>query len=154
MDYQNIKDLTEPQRFMLFLDEMNITERKVCLKAGLSNGLVGKAVRAGRFSKSLRAKLLKAYPQINRYWLATGNGEMLIREQEPAMYSKNENIEALPKIGKDLDDEKVYAELIETYKNEITQLHVALQEAQKQISHLVETVNALVARLPADVPKK
>ena len=55
-----------------------LNDNKVTLESGISVGTLGKSRKEGKDITSKTAEMiLDAYPEINRAWLLTGDGEML-----------------------------------------------------------------------------
>lgn len=73
---QSVKD-----RIMLFISKSGITKSVFERKSGLSNGYLNQLRNTPKEDKI--SNILKAYPEINRVWLLTGEGEMLMK-QSPA----------------------------------------------------------------------
>lgn len=65
-------------RLEIFMETLNLNNNQLSNKAGLSNGLLGKARknRSAMNSDSIE-QILYAYPNLNADWLITGRGEML-----------------------------------------------------------------------------
>ena len=54
-----------------------LNDNKVTLESGISVGTLGKSRKEGKDITSKTAEMiLDAYPEINRAWLLTGDGEM------------------------------------------------------------------------------
>ena len=67
---QSVKD-----RIMLFISQSGLTKSVFERKSGLSNGYLNQLRNTPKEDKI--SNILKAYPEINRVWLLTGEGEML-----------------------------------------------------------------------------
>ena len=65
-------------RFVKYMNYKGLNDNQVTTQCDLSVGLIGKA-RKGRSDIGRKAieKILANYPDINRVWLLTGEGEML-----------------------------------------------------------------------------
>lgn len=76
-------------RFDKYLKQKGLNDNQVTIRLGLSQGLIGKSRGEGRdlSSRSVN-KILDFYPDINRVWLLTGEGEML-RTGAPASVSED-----------------------------------------------------------------
>lgn len=81
--------------FSQYMRFRGLSDNEVTAVAGLSNGLIGKA-KQGKSDIGMKAveKILSAYPEINRIWLLTGEGEMLksdkdVVEAVPSTRSQN-----------------------------------------------------------------
>lgn len=88
-------------RIQYFMLQMNINNNQLTVNAGLSVGLIGKAIKSksGLNSDSIE-KILCAYPELNPNWLLTGRGEMLIDnnyKNKNANLNANTNANPLPK---------------------------------------------------------
>lgn len=74
---------TFSERLKQFIEHEQLTIYKVNKVAGLSTGLLFKALQGdkGISSESIE-RILRAYPQLNADWLLTGRGEMLAPQQD------------------------------------------------------------------------
>ena len=70
-------------RFLQYLDYMDITENKATIECKLSQGLLHQA-KSGKSDLGYKTidKILDKYQDINRAWLLTGEGEMLKSEEK------------------------------------------------------------------------
>lgn len=81
-------------RLELFMQEERLNNNKITVKANLSNGLIGKALknRTAMNSDSIE-NILLAFPLLNADWLMTGRGEMLLPEENTSVnYFKNSDL--------------------------------------------------------------
>ena len=77
-------------RFDKYMKVKGLNDNKVTNELGLSIGTLGKSRKENRdLSDKSIEKILKSYLDINRTWLLTGEGEMLVNE--------NTNSQTLPK---------------------------------------------------------
>lgn len=86
------------ERIQYFMSQMGINNNQMTVTAGLSVGLIGRAIKSksGLNSDSIE-KILCAYPNLNPNWLLTGRGEMLINNK-----AEKENSKVYSKVnGKD-----------------------------------------------------
>lgn len=86
------------ERIQYFMSQMGINNNQMTVTAGLSVGLIGRAIKSksGLNSDSIE-KILYAYPNLNPNWLLTGRGEMLINNK-----AEKENSKVYSKVnGKD-----------------------------------------------------
>ena len=67
------------QRIIQFIQKNGLTVREFERNCGLSNGYI-KQLRHTPSQEKLR-QIIQAYPQLNRVWLLTGEGEMLNKEE-------------------------------------------------------------------------
>jgi hypothetical protein len=57
--------------------------RQLEKKLGLANGAIGKAIaRKSIIKPAVQDQILKHFPTVNKYWLQTGEGEMLLEKIE------------------------------------------------------------------------
>lgn len=73
---------TFSERLKQFIKHEQLTIYKVNKAAGLSTGLLFKALQGNKsISSESVERILRAYPQLNADWLLTGRGEMLVPQQ-------------------------------------------------------------------------
>jgi len=73
---------TFSERLKQFIEHEQLTIYKVNKAAGLSTGLLFKALQGNKsISSESVERILRAYPQLNADWLLTGRGEMLVPQQ-------------------------------------------------------------------------
>lgn len=71
-------------RFDKYMKFKGLNDNKVTDQLSLSIGLLGKSRKNGRdASKKLIEKILEFYTDIEKVWLMTGVGEMIIKESTP-----------------------------------------------------------------------
>lgn len=66
------------ERMLDFIERMNLTKKEFELASGLSNGYLNNC--KGNVGATKLEGILSAYPQLNRTWLLTGEGEMLVAD--------------------------------------------------------------------------
>lgn len=84
------------ERMLDFIERMNLTKKEFELASGLSNGYLNNC--KGNVGAAKLEGILTAYPQLNRTWLLTGEGEMLVADTTPhiveaSIVSNDEEIE-------------------------------------------------------------
>lgn len=77
-------------RLQYYMQEKGINNNQMTVSAGLSVGLIGRAIKtkSGLNSDSIE-KILYSYPDLNPNWLLTGRGSMLIDSND---YNKNREV--------------------------------------------------------------
>ena len=78
-------------RIQYFMLQTGINNNQMTVAAGLSVGLIGRAIKSksGLNSDSIE-KILYAYPELNPNWLLTGRGEMLITNKQEEINGRND----------------------------------------------------------------
>lgn len=71
---------TIKERLLDFLGYLNIGQRKFEMNVGLSNGYVNSLKKSPSADKL--QMILSTYPELNRDWLLTGEGEMLVSDMQ------------------------------------------------------------------------
>lgn len=74
------------ERIFLFIDEIGISKNKFEKSCGLSSGYLKNF--KGNLGADKLEGILNAFPQINKDWLLTGNGQMLAETEERFRKSK------------------------------------------------------------------
>lgn len=97
-------------RIQYFMLQTGINNNQMTVAAGLSVGLIGRAIKSksGLNSDSIE-KILYAYPELNPNWLLTGRGEMLITNKQEEINAKANakvNAKVTSENDKSLDDKE------------------------------------------------
>lgn len=92
---------TAKERLILYLKEKGIGQNRFESIAGISNGYIHNLKSTPGSSHLL--KILNAAPDLNKTWLLTGEGEMLIPQKE----EMNDNIDFLKEENKRLHEENI-----------------------------------------------
>lgn len=70
------------ERFDSYMKFKGLNDNKVTSQLGLSVGLISKSRKVGRdLSDNVIEKILNYYTDLNKIWLLTGEGEMLVAKQ-------------------------------------------------------------------------
>ena len=69
------------ERMLEFIESMNLSKKEFESASGLSNGYLNNC--KGNVGAAKLEGILTAYPQLNRAWLLTGEGEMLVADTTP-----------------------------------------------------------------------
>ena len=81
---------TVKDRIITFIQDEKLTVRSFEKRANLSNGAVSKMGNSPRMA--LVEKILTAFPKINRDWLLSGEGEMIIEDKPTPEISYTEGV--------------------------------------------------------------
>lgn len=120
-------------RLVKYMNHKGLNPNKITVEAGLSVGLIGKAIKAkkGLHSDTIE-KILQTYSDLDAYWFVLGKGEMIIIDEikqpvdifkldvssEPILYSESELVKTLKEtvtnLRKDIEDLKDDKELLKS----------------------------------------
>lgn len=79
------------ERFDKYMEEKGLNDNKVTLDLKLSVGTIGKSRKEGRdLSDKVVEKILNFYTDLNRVWLITGQGDMLIENKTDTNQKKQD----------------------------------------------------------------
>lgn len=148
-------------RIQYFMLQTGINNNQMTVAAGLSVGLIGRAIKSksGLNSDSIE-KILYAYPELNPNWLLTGRGEMLITNKQEEINAKANakvNAKVASKNDKSLDDAKEcpteYSDAPLSIVGECEQLPYGTKEVKVKISkEQLHMPNFLQQRSKTSVP--
>ena len=116
------------QRLINFIEYKGLSIRKFELTCGLSIGYMKSLRHAPSMDKL--SMILSAYPDLNRAWLLTGEGEMLADTSQDKGIAASNNTNS--NIASQVNDSAV-----------IMRLLAQLEEKDKQINHLLEIISKL-----------
>lgn len=69
-------------RFDVYMSSVGLNDNKVTVQLNLSKGLIGKSRNPGRdLSNKIVSRILETYTNLNKVWLLTGEGSMLLEEK-------------------------------------------------------------------------
>lgn len=122
------------QRVLEFLKYLGIGQLKFEEKVGLTRGHVDK-IKYNLHPTTL-SKILEAYPELNKTWLLTGDGEML--------NSKLPKIETPPPSDTITMSREIF--------DKIMKLTDTISSQQETINSQSETIKMLAQRVPVVVP--
>ena len=143
------------ERLLTFIDYLRIRKSEYERRCGLSNGYINSIKSDIGVQKLI--SMIKTFPQLNPYWVATGNGEMLISAADniqkvggdPLAYSQNPEVKPYRELTYEEKYEKVMAMLAEIHRCEelnqerIAQLREVLKMKEDQINRLLNLVDKL-----------
>lgn len=75
-----------------FMFVKKISDNKMTLQCGISNGLIGKARNRGSLSQLNISKILIQYTDLNANWLMTGHGDMFLNPDFEKETNHKQNI--------------------------------------------------------------
>ena len=120
------------ERLLKFIEEAGITIAEFERKCSLSNGYIRKL--KGSVGSDKIEDIIKAYPQLNRVWLLSGEGQML----NPSVVQNNQNGDNIQ--GHSVTVNKTEADYIAIIKLQAEQLsksQVQISKSQEQIDRLL-----------------
>lgn len=131
-------ETTIRERLIRFIKYKNITQKKFEQIVGASNGYVNN-IKMGIGTNKLE-KILLQFPELNKTWLLTGEGEMLLPQQESttaitdnstSVAGNSNQVNATSTLDKALDEIAAQRRLVEKAQEQIDRL-ITLLEQQHQ----------------------
>ena len=122
-----------------YMNYKKLNDNEVTSQCGLAVGVIGKA-KAGRndIGKKSIDKILATYPDLNRSWLLTGEGSMLIGD-----ISGDSNAIGHGASVSNSNDSKIVEKLID----EISEQRKLVSESQRQVDRLLSIVEKMTSNL-------
>lgn len=126
------------ERLIRFIKYKNITQKKFEQMVGASNGYVNN-IRMGIGTNKLE-QILSCFPDLNKVWLLTGEGEMIRQEKESSttindhhtsVEGNSNQVNATSTLDKALDEIAAQRRLVEKAQEQIDRL-ISLLEKQHQ----------------------
>ena len=114
--------MTVKERLIRFLKYKNISQKDFANKVGVSSGYVN-AIRESIQPKTLN-KIAMQFPDLNKGWLMTGDGEMIISDSSP------------PGEGEDYRDK--YIKLLEKTNQEQSEIIAQYKKCLERFEYLEE----------------
>jgi hypothetical protein len=108
------------EKILKILQEKNISRADFYKKTGISNGYLDKN---GSVASSVLEKILTIYPEVNLYWLITGEGSMYRGEVGAMPVQEEKFISTAPCTGCAEKSERI-AELKELVSNQKEMIHI------------------------------
>ena len=131
-------ETTIRERLIRFIKYKNITQKKFEQIVGASNGYVNN-IKMGIGTNKLE-KILLQFPELNKTWLLTGEGEMLLPQKEStatitdnstSVAGNSNQVNATSTLDKALDEIAAQRRLVEKAQEQIDRL-ITLLEQQHQ----------------------
>ncbi len=122
-----------------YMNYKKLNDNEVTSQCGLAVGVIGKA-KAGRndIGKKSIDKILATYPDLNRSWLLTGEGSMLIGD-----ISGDSNAIGHGASVSNSNDSKIVEKLLD----EISEQRKLVSESQRQVDRLLSIVEKMTSNL-------
>ncbi len=119
------------ERLLLYINSLGITKSEFERKSGLSNGYLNKL--KGYVGQEKLNCILEAYPDLNRVWLLTGEGEMTKSAQSVGNIS-NSNVAGVNVNGQEIHiNPNAYDTLLKIVENN----QRTTEKFQEQIDRLL-----------------
>lgn len=115
------------ERILQFINYKGISNREFEIKCGMSNGYIN-SMRKGLGTLKIE-QVLKQYPELNRNWLMTGEGEMLRGVTQAIGDNSSHNTQS---IGAQCSSCPITAQLV---------------EKDRQIAKLQDTIDKLMEKI-------
>lgn len=125
------------ERLKLFLAKKGLSQKKFEVACGLSNGYVNNIVKT--ISVDTLQKIIGTFPELNKDWLLTGQGSMLVDKEVV-----KQNIEAT-----DHSVANAYGEVNVGDPKAVAELLRAKDELLRAKDQIIEMQKAEIARLKA-----
>lgn len=126
-------------RFDKYMKYSNLNDNKVTVSIGLSVGTLGKSRKIGRdLSDRVIEQILKFYTDINRIWLLTGEGEMLIKDNPAEPSNKNVIINHVK--NEEMNIDPMFAELMKAIHRRDDFLEKQQDDFNSQIRILTDAI--------------
>jgi hypothetical protein len=110
--------MTDKERVIQFLDNIGVSKNKFYTTTGLGNGYLDKP---GRISHDKGDRIYSRYPQLNKNWIETGMGTMLLE-------SINVLAEPIQKYSNDTDWKEKYYNEVELHNETLKKYSEALEK--------------------------
>lgn len=134
-------EISIKQRLITFIKSRGLSIRKFESTVGLSNGYINQLRHAP--SNDKLSMILDKFPEINKVWLMTGEGEML----KPSVVQNNKNGDNIQgqsvKVNKSSHDELV--EIMKQQMRSLNKSQEQLDKSQDQLSKSQEQIDRLLA---------
>lgn len=137
-------ETTVKERLIEFIKYKQISIREFERMAGLSNGYL-KALRKSPTVEKM-SSILRAFPELNRMWLLTGEGEMLtstdghvatVSGDGTAISGNSNHVEVPAIISKALDEISAQRMLTQKAQDQLDKAYEQVSKAQEQIDRLI-----------------
>lgn len=110
-------------RFDQYKDYKHLTDNKVTVQLGLSNGTIGKSRKENRdLSDAVIEQILNFYTDLSREWLLYGEGEMLAQAAQNTQVIGNNNGTAINGNGAVVHPKEEFADVVKRMQDQIDEL--------------------------------
>lgn len=147
-------ETTVKQRLVVYIKHKKLSLKRFEELAGLSNGYVNNLKSQPR-DKVIK-KILLNFPDLNKIWLLTGEGEMLLPKESnvavvggdgTAVAGNANHIEVPDIISKALDEIAAQRMLTQKSQSQVDKSQEQLDKAFEQVSRAQEQINRLITLL-------
>lgn len=135
---------TVKERIVAFINAKNISTREFERMCGVSYGYVAQLRKSPTVDKLER--ILNAYPEINKHWLITGEGDMF-RSSVSQTSTGNNNTQVAGNGNNVVTSSKNPSDLVEKLVSENIELR---KELSKQMQASNENISRLISLLEAE----
>lgn len=127
------------ERFSQYMEYKGLNDNQVTIQCGLGVGVIGGAKRGkSDLGQKTIEKILKKYQDLNRVWLLTGEGSMLIGD-----ISGDSNAIGHGASVSNSNDSKIVEKLLD----EISEQRKLVSESQRQVDRLLSIVEKMTSNL-------
>lgn len=140
-------EVSVKQRLMQFLKYKKISQGKFEKACHLSNGYINNLKKSITVEKL--QNILSAFPELNKDWILSGEGEMIITETE-----KLTPTEEIPQPVTECMDCRILQIKLEEKQATIDSLKQQLQQSQESNRQLMDLLKSTINNTDAEQPKK
>lgn len=127
------------ERFSQYMKYKGLNDNQVTIQCGLGVGVIGGAKRGkSDLGQKTIEKILEKYQDLNRVWLLTGEGSMLIGD-----ISGDSNAIGHGASVSNSNDSKIVEKLLD----EISEQRKLVSESQRQVDRLLSIVEKMTSNL-------
>lgn len=143
-------ETTVKERLMTFISYLGIGQGKFEKECGVANGYVNN-IRRSITDEKLQ-KIALRYPELNKVWLLTGEGEMLRGgvtqsshgDNSPNVLGNGNRVSVSPTVDKVLEEFAQQRKLTEKAQAQTDKAQTQTDRAQEQVSKAQEQIDRLI----------